>query len=53
MAAGSDTHFLIRTYGAAFDNPNLIVVCIVGDGEAETESLALAGFSNRGNDLVV
>lgn len=31
---------LAHAYGAAFDNPNLIVACIVGDGEAETGPLA-------------
>ena len=27
---------LVHAYGAAFDNPDLIVACVVGDGEAET-----------------
>jgi xylulose-5-phosphate/fructose-6-phosphate phosphoketolase len=31
---------LLHAYGAAFDNPNLIVFCVVGDGEAETGPLA-------------
>ncbi len=31
---------LVHAYGAAFDNPNLLVFCIVGDGEAETGPLA-------------
>jgi xylulose-5-phosphate/fructose-6-phosphate phosphoketolase len=31
---------LSHAYGAAFDNPNLIVACVVGDGEAETGPLA-------------
>jgi xylulose-5-phosphate/fructose-6-phosphate phosphoketolase len=31
---------LIHAYGAAFDNPDLIVTCIIGDGEAETGALA-------------
>ncbi len=34
---------LSHAYGAAFDNPDLIVACIVGDGEAETGPLATAG----------
>jgi len=33
--------------GAAFDNPELIVACIVGDGEAETGPLATAWHSNK------
>jgi xylulose-5-phosphate/fructose-6-phosphate phosphoketolase len=31
---------LLHAYGAAFDNPDLIVACIIGDGEAETGALA-------------
>ena len=31
---------LVHAYGAAFDNPDLIVACIIGDGEAETGALA-------------
>ncbi len=38
---------LSHAYGAAFDNPGLIVACIVGDGEAETGPLAGSWFSNR------
>jgi xylulose-5-phosphate/fructose-6-phosphate phosphoketolase len=34
-------------YGAAFDNPDLIVACVVGDGEAETGPLAAAWHSNK------
>ena len=36
-----------HAYGAAFDNPDLIVSCIVGDGEAETGPLATAWHSNK------
>lgn len=36
-----------HAYGAAFDNPHLIVACIVGDGEAETGPLATAWHSNK------
>ncbi|MEW6619509.1 MAG: phosphoketolase family protein [bacterium] len=36
-----------HAYGAAFDNPDLIVACIVGDGEAETGPLATAWHSNK------
>lgn len=36
-----------HAYGAAFDNPDLIVVCVVGDGEAETGPLATAWHSNK------
>ena len=38
---------LSHAYGAAFDNPNLIVACVVGDGEAETGPLAAAWHSNK------
>lgn len=38
---------LVHAYGAAFDNPNLIVACIVGDGEAETGALAASWHSNK------
>ena len=36
-----------HAYGAAFDNPDLIVTCVVGDGEAETGPLATAWHSNK------
>ncbi|MFC1576955.1 phosphoketolase [Candidatus Omnitrophota bacterium] len=38
---------LSHAYGAAFDNPDLIVSCVVGDGEAETGPLAAAWHSNK------
>ena len=38
---------LAHAYGAAFDNPDLIVVCVVGDGEAETGPLATSWHSNK------
>ncbi len=38
---------LAHAYGAAFDNPNLIVACIIGDGEAETGALAASWHSNK------
>ena len=38
---------LLHAYGAAFDNPDLIVACVVGDGEAETASLAASWHSNK------
>lgn len=38
---------LAHAYGAAFDNPELIVACVVGDGEAETGPLAAAWHSNK------
>ncbi|RUV74808.1 MAG: phosphoketolase family protein [Mesorhizobium sp.] len=38
---------LVHAYGAAFDNPELIVACVVGDGEAETGPLAAAWHSNK------
>lgn len=38
---------LSHAYGAAFDNPDLIVSCVVGDGEAETGPLAASWHSNK------
>jgi xylulose-5-phosphate/fructose-6-phosphate phosphoketolase len=38
---------LAHAYGAAFDNPDLLVGCIVGDGEAETGPLAASWHSNK------
>jgi xylulose-5-phosphate/fructose-6-phosphate phosphoketolase len=38
---------LSHAHGAAFDNPNLIVACVVGDGEAETGPLATSWHSHR------
>jgi xylulose-5-phosphate/fructose-6-phosphate phosphoketolase len=38
---------LTHAYGAAFDNPDLIVSCVVGDGEAETGPLATSWHSNK------
>jgi xylulose-5-phosphate/fructose-6-phosphate phosphoketolase len=38
---------LVHAYGAAFDNPDLIVACIIGDGEAETGALAASWHSNK------
>ncbi len=37
----------LHAYGAAFDNPDLLVVCVVGDGEAETGPLAASWHSNK------
>ncbi len=37
---------LSHAYGAAFDNPDLLVACVIGDGEAETGPLAAAWHSN-------
>jgi xylulose-5-phosphate/fructose-6-phosphate phosphoketolase len=37
---------LVHAYGAAFDNPGLVVACVVGDGEAETGPLAASWLSN-------
>ena len=36
-----------HAFGAAFDNPDLVVACVVGDGEAETGPLATAWHSNK------
>ena len=38
---------LVHAYGAAFDNPDLIVACVIGDGEAETGPLAGSWHSNK------
>jgi xylulose-5-phosphate/fructose-6-phosphate phosphoketolase len=44
---------LSHAYGAAFDNPDLVVACVVGDGEAETGALATSWHSNKFLDPVV
>ncbi|MET0898988.1 MAG: phosphoketolase family protein [Mycobacterium sp.] len=48
---------LSHAYGAAFDNPDLLVAAVIGDGEAETGALATSWhsnkFVNRANDGVV
>jgi xylulose-5-phosphate/fructose-6-phosphate phosphoketolase len=41
---------LAHAYGAAFDNPDLVVACIIGDGEAETGPLAGSWHSNKFTD---
>ena len=38
---------LLHAFGAAFDNPDLVVACIVGDGEAETGPCATSWHSNK------
>ena len=38
---------LSHSFGAVFDNPDLVVACVVGDGEAETGPLATAWHSNK------
>lgn len=38
---------LSHAFGAAFDNPDLIVACVIGDGEAETGALATGWHSNK------
>src|SRR5690349_12753544 len=38
---------LLHAYGAAFDNPDLFVCCVIGDGEAETGALATSWHSNK------
>ncbi|MBO3749415.1 phosphoketolase family protein [Streptosporangiaceae bacterium NEAU-GS5] len=43
---------LVHAYGAAFDNPNLLVTCVIGDGEAETGPLAASWHSNKFIDPV-
>jgi len=43
---------LSHAYGAAFDNPDLLVACVIGDGEAETGPLAASWHSNKFLDPV-
>jgi xylulose-5-phosphate/fructose-6-phosphate phosphoketolase len=43
---------LVHAYGAAFDNPDLVVACVIGDGEAETGPLAASWHSNKFVDTV-
>ena len=38
---------LVHAFGAAFDNPDLIAACVIGDGEAETGALAASWHSNK------
>jgi xylulose-5-phosphate/fructose-6-phosphate phosphoketolase len=38
---------LAHAYGAAFDNPDLLVACVIGDGEAETGALAASWQANK------
>lgn len=47
LEGGELGYSLSTAYGAAFDNPDLIVACIVGDGEAETGPLAASWQSNK------
>ena len=43
---------LMHAYGAAFDNPDLLVACVIGDGEAETGPLSTSWHSNKFLDPV-
>ncbi len=43
---------LVHAHGAAFDNPDLLVCCVIGDGEAETGPLAASWHSNKFLDPV-
>ncbi|MEI7032212.1 phosphoketolase family protein [Streptomyces pratensis] len=43
---------LAHAYGAAFDHPNLLVACVIGDGEAETGPLAASWHANKFLDPV-
>lgn len=45
-------YVIAHAYGAAFDNPNLIAACVIGDGEAETGPLATSWHSNKFLDPV-
>src|SRR4051794_17750491 len=49
---GEVGYALAHAYGAAFDNPELLVACVVGDGEAETGPLAGSWHSNKFLDPV-
>src|ERR1700742_1648076 len=53
MHEGGELGYAVsHAYGAAFDNPGLIVTCVVGDGEAETGALATSWHSNKFLDPV-
>ena len=45
--AASSATASLHAYGAAFDNPDLLVACVIGDGEAETGPLAASWHSNK------
>ena len=45
--AASSGYALSHAFGAAFDNPDLIVACVIGDGEAETGPLATSWHGNK------
>lgn len=47
LEGGELGYSLATAYGAVFDNPDLIAICVVGDGEAETGPLAAAWHSNK------
>src|SRR6516165_4366100 len=48
MHEGGELGYAVsHAYGAAYDNPGLIVACVVGDGEAETGALATSWHSNK------
>lgn len=47
LEGGELGYSLATAFGAAFDNPELIVACVVGDGEAETGPTATAWHSNK------
>ncbi|GAB7128600.1 phosphoketolase family protein [Silvimonas sp. JCM 19000] len=48
MHEGGELGYAVsHAYGAAFDNPDLLVACVVGDGEAETGPLATSWHSNK------
>src|SRR5690606_21915581 len=44
---GERGYSLSHAFGAAFDNPDLVVACVVGGGEAETAALAASWHSNK------
>ena len=44
---GGELGYAVHAYGAALDNPDVVVACVVGDGEAETGPLAASWHSNK------
>lgn len=50
---GEFGYALSHAYGAALDNPDLIVACVAGDGEAETEPLATPWHPNKFLSLIM
>lgn len=45
-------YVFVYAFGVAFDNPDLVVLCVVGDGEVETGFLAVSWYFNKFLNLV-